>query len=256
MDTNTLTPLAHALECAARGWAVFPASLDKIPRTPNGHKAASVDPERIRAMHVQFGFVLVGIRTGETSDVAVLDVDRQHSGEEWWRANRHRLPATRAHRTRSGGLHLFFLHSPGLRCSTARIAPGIDVKAEGGAIIFWPAAGFSTLSDAPLAAWPEWLAPPPAKPASAPCHEAAWQRPTNHIAAQLAGLVRTVATAPKGQRNAALFWAASRAAELIRLGQLSKPYGAAVMIEAAGRAGLDHLEAGRTVKSAFSRGSS
>jgi hypothetical protein len=139
-----------------------------------------------------------------------------------------------------------------LRCSTARIAPGIDVRAEGGAIIFWPACGLPVLSDAALAEWPEWLVPP-AKPAPQRCPRADWQRPTDHIAAQLAGLVRTIAAAPKGRRNAALFWASCRVAELIGNGQLSKPYGAAMIIEAANRAGLDHLEAGRTVKSAFSR---
>jgi hypothetical protein len=247
-----MNALAHALECAARGWAVFPASLDKIPRTPNGHKAASTDPDRIRPMHVQFAFVLVGIATGEASNLAVLDIDRQHNGQEWWQGNRHRLPATRAHRTRSGGLHLFFRHMPGLRCTVSRIAPGVDVKAEGGAVIYWPAAGLPVLSDAPLAAWPTWLAPPP-KPAPARSYEPAGSRPATHIEAALGGLVRTIAGAPPGERNARLFWAACRAAELVANGELSKPHGEAVLIEAAGRAGLDHLESSRTIASAFTR---
>ncbi len=247
-----MTPVEHALECAARGWAVFPASQDKIPRTPNGHKAASTEPDRIRAMHVQFAFVLVGIATGEASNLAVLDLDRQHNGQEWWQANRHRLPATRAHRTRSGGLHLLFRHTPGLRCSTAKIAPGVDVKAEGGAVIYWPAAGLPVLSGAPLAAWPAWLAPPP-KPAPARFYEPSGPRPAAHIEAALAGLVRTIAGAPPGERNARLFWAACRAAELVANGELSKPLGEALLIEAACRAGLDIPEATRTIGSASTR---
>ena len=247
-----MPPVAHALECAARGWAVFPASQDKTPRTPHGHKDASTDPARIRAMWGQFGGLLVGIRTGETSNLAVLDIDRQHGGGAWWQANRHRLPATRTHRTRSGGLHLYFTHRPGLRCSTARIAPGIDVKAEGGAVIYWPGAGLQPLSNAPLTEWPAWLAPPP-KPAPTPFCAEAGPRTAEHIAAQLAGLVRTIASAPRGQRNASLFWAASRAAELVATGALSKPHAEAALIIAAARAGLDHIEAGRTVASAFTR---
>lgn len=245
------SPLDHACDCATRGLAVFPCNLDKTPCTPNGHKAASTDLDRIKAMWAQFGGSLVGVRTGEASNLAVFDIDKQHNGQEWWQENRHRLPATRTHRTRSGGLHLWFKHQPGLRCSTARIAPGIDVKAEGGAAIYWPAAGLEVLSDAPLADWPEWLMPPP-KPAVAPSY-AAGPRPAEHIAARMAGLVRTIASATPGQRNSSLFWAAARAAEIVGGGQLSKPHAEAVLITAAQRAGLDHIEAARTVASAFSR---
>jgi hypothetical protein len=128
----------------------------------------------------------------------------------------------------------------------------VDVKAEGGAVIYWPAAGFPVLHDAPLAAWPAWLAPPP-KPAPAPSYEPVGPRPAAHIEAALAGLVRTIATAPPGERNARLFWASCRAAELVAKGELSKPHGEAVLIEAASRAGLDHLESSRTIASAFTR---
>jgi hypothetical protein len=252
MTTVKQSPLDHALECASRGWAVFPVSQDKTPRTPNGHKAASTNPDRLCAMHLEFGFVLVGIATGEVSNLAVLDIDRQHNGFEWWQANRHRLPVTRTHETRSGGLHLWFHHRAGLRCSAGRIAPGIDVRAEGGFIIYWPAAGLPVISDAPLAPWPEWLTPAE-KPAPAPSRPPFGPRAAAHIAAQLAGLIRTVAKAPQGQRNAVLFWAASRVAEIVAQGQLSQPHAEAVLIEAAARAGLDQIETSRTVASAFSR---
>lgn len=247
-----MSVLSHALECAARGWAVFPASRDKTPCTPNGHKAASTDPERIRAMWGQFGGLLVGIRTGEASNLAALDIDRQHNGAAWWQANRHRIPATRAHRTRSGGLHLLFKHKHGLRNSAGRIAPGIDVRAEGGYLIYWPGAGLPVLSDAPLVEWPEWLTPPP-QPAPASSPNAAGPRPAEHIEAQLAGLVRTITAAPQGERNSSLFWAASRMADIITQGQLSKPHAEAVLIEAASRVGLDHIEAARTIASAITR---
>src|SRR5262249_34811209 len=65
------------------------------------------------------------------------------------------LPQTRAHETRRG-LHLLFRHAPGLRCSTGRIAEGIDVRADGGFIIWWPREGLP-FEDHPLCEWPDWL---------------------------------------------------------------------------------------------------
>lgn len=245
-------PLDHAFALASQGFAVFPVGRNKAPRCPRGHRAASTDLERIRAMAGQYGFVLVGVATGEASDAAVLDLDRQHGAAAWWMENRHRLPATRTHRTRSGGLHLWFRHKPGLRCSTAKIAPGVDVKAEGGACIWWPATGLPALCTAPLAPWPDWLTPPP-PPSPAPAYVHRGPRPAAHIEAQLAGLVRMVAAAPQGQRNASLFWAAARTLELVAAGELSKPHAESVLLEAAAHAGLDRLEAGRTIKSAFDR---
>ena len=75
----------------------------------------------------------------------------------WWASHRDRLPVTRVHRTRSGGLHLVFQHAPDIRCSAGRIAPGIDVRGNGGYVIWWPATGLPVLSNAPFAPWPDWL---------------------------------------------------------------------------------------------------
>jgi len=248
-----MTPLQHALECAAQGMAVFPCGADKAPRTPNGFKAASTDPKRIRAMAAQFGFVAVGVATGETSGVSVLDIDRKNGGLDWWKVNRSRLPETRTHETKSGGLHLWFRHRPGLRCSASRIAPGVDVRADAGYCIWWPASGLRVLSDAPTANWPDWLTPKP-KPAPTPHYEFFTPPSAARIEAQLAGLVRTIAAASEGQRNASLFWAACRTGELIARGELSKPHAEALLAEAARRAGLDHIEAERSVASAFNQG--
>jgi bifunctional DNA primase/polymerase-like protein len=103
---------------------------------------------------------LVGVVTGGASAIDVLDLDRQHGAAAWWIEHRCRIPVTRAHRTRSGGLHLLFHHRPGLKCSTAKVGSGVDIKAEGGCIIWWPAAGLPVLAGVPfadLAERPQWL---------------------------------------------------------------------------------------------------
>lgn len=252
-----MTPLQHALECVARGWTVFPVSQDKAPRTPNGCKAASADPARIEAMHGEYGFVLIGIATGKASGLAVLDIDVKGGGTKWWQASRHRLPATRTHRTRSGGLHLLFGYPADgeVRNSASRIAPGVDTRGEGGYIVNWPAAGLPVLHDAPLADWPAWLVPAP-KPAPEP---RAWRsegepRPAEHIETALAGICREVATAAPGTRNDLLFWGAARCAEMSARGELSRRHAEALLIECATRIGLDANETRRTIASAFTRG--
>jgi hypothetical protein len=98
----------------------------------------------------------IGVATGEINGIDILDIDPRNGGNAFWEANRDRIPQTRTHQTPSGGHHLLFRHAPGLRCSTGRIADGIDVKADGGFIIWWPSQ-FYPVQDAPVAPWPDWL---------------------------------------------------------------------------------------------------
>jgi hypothetical protein len=114
----------------------FPCGPDKRPLVAGGFKAATTDPAQIAVWRAQFPNCLWGVPTGAVSGFDVLDIDPEGLG--WFEANRHRFPATRVHRTPRGGLHLFFKHAPGLRCSRGRIAPGVDVRADGGYVIWWP----------------------------------------------------------------------------------------------------------------------
>jgi len=63
---------------------------------------------------------LIGVPTGAISSFDVLDVDPRNGGREWYEAHKSKLPATRAHRTRSGGLHLLFKHLDGLRAAQVK----------------------------------------------------------------------------------------------------------------------------------------
>jgi hypothetical protein len=96
------------------------------------------------------------VPTGKINDFDVLDIDLRKGGDTF-EQDRHRLPVTRIHSTPSGGLHLLFRHAPGLRCSSGRIAKGIDVRADGGYVVWWPSQFYPVLCEGPVAEWPAWL---------------------------------------------------------------------------------------------------
>jgi hypothetical protein len=97
---------------------------------------------------------LVGVPTGEVNGFDVLDVDV--AGLSWRDQNRDRFPLTQIHTTRSGGWHFLFRHRAGLRNSASKIAPGVDVRADGGFVIWWAREGLPFTAHE-LAEWPEWL---------------------------------------------------------------------------------------------------
>ena len=136
---------------------MFPCLANKKPATPHSFKDATADPAAIAALWRSYWGPLVGLPTGERSGLDVLDIDLD--GLSWLGRNNGRLPLTRMHETRSGGRHLFFVHRPGLRCSTSKIDVGIDVRADGGYVVWWPATGGRVLCDVPPAEWPLWLSP-------------------------------------------------------------------------------------------------
>jgi Bifunctional DNA primase/polymerase, N-terminal len=244
--------LIKALELAASGIPVFPCAANKCPTTPSGFKDASTEPDEIRRLwRVYPG--LVGVPTGKGSGFDALDLDIKHQeARDWWRDNRHRLPQTRIHRTRSGGLHPLFAHNDVVRCSASKIARGVDTRADGGYIIWWPAAGLPVLSEAAPAPWPDWLLEefrPKPRLAASTRVEAAF----TYSNAWLRGLVRLVARATEGQRNQILFWAACRAGEAVRDGKADEPFIIDVLTEAAAHAGLPHTEAARTIQSGIQR---
>jgi hypothetical protein len=206
-----------ALAIAATGLSVFPCTKSKRPvisKTDGGHGFldAATDPERVRDLFSRPGVALVGVPTGQVSGFDVLDFDYRHGAAEWEAANRHRLPRTRAHKSLSGGTHLLFLHAPGVRNLASKFARGMDVRGEGGYVIFPPSTGYSIIDDAPVAEWPVWLlslilrAPAERRPApsSAPL-------PPNspRIGAYVGAVLTRVRSAPNGAkrftvRNAAL----------------------------------------------------
>ncbi len=245
-----MSALNAALDLAARGIAIFPMSRAKTPLAgSHGVKDATTDPARLAELFNNPRAALVAIATGTLSGISVLDIDRQHDGLIWWQENRHLMPSTWAWRTRSGGLHIAMLHRSELRTvPVGKVGTGIEIRSTGSSAIYWPASGFPTLCDAPPAAWPDWLLPPP-KPSYTP--SAAPPRVADD--ASIGALVRFIANSSGGERNHRVFWASCRMAELTKSGTLSRRDGVAIVVEAAARIGLDRIEAERTANSALAR---
>jgi bifunctional DNA primase/polymerase-like protein len=242
------TPLSAALKLAATGFWCFPVAASKSPTTRRGLLDATTDPAVLRDLWAQHPGPLIGVATGVTSGIDVLDIDQKPTARAWWRENRDRIPATRTHRTRSGGLHLLFRHASGQRCSVGRIARGIDTRSDGGYCIWWPAAGMPVLCDASPAPWPSWLldllkpAPPPPRRAVIPDD------------LQIRRILNCVAIAQPGERNSVTFWAACRFGEMTATGLLSEDDALALIVDAATTTGLSHREALAAARSGLKRG--
>jgi len=225
------------------GLHVFPCKADKTPCIRGGHNSATNDLKIIRQW---WGHALLGAPTGPVNGFDVLDIDR--GGEDWlmnYECSHGPLPATRIVGTQSGGVHYYWQHRPGMKCSAGLLAPNIDIRGAGGYVILWDRADCKVLSDAPVAPWPGpmlellreaeearrqrySLAPKPAGVGVTACHgllpRPLWSKlielmsgaaDLNHRRAS--GILRPVAEA-RENRNWALYYAALQFRELIRDG--------------------------------------
>jgi hypothetical protein len=140
--------LDAALALAATGLPVFPCGADKSPVCAGGFKAATCDPGRIRSLFSHSAARLIGVPMGPASGIIAIDIDPRHGGDVWLAANEANLPRTQRHRTQSGGIHLLFKDGGhGIRNSAGQIAPGVDVRGDGGYIIFPPSPGYTVIDD-------------------------------------------------------------------------------------------------------------
>jgi hypothetical protein len=258
---EVVAALGNALALANEGMASFPCRADKRPATPHGFQDAVSVSGELRQLWRRYPGPLVGVPTGEASGCDVLDIDapRHREAAEWWTLNRGRLPQTRTHRTRSGGLHLLFRHLAGLRCWTGRPVPGIDGRADGGYIVHWPAAGLPVERDAPPAPWPGWLLDE-LTPQRVAIPAGAWEPlvvPSDHRArsryaeSALSHATERVARAPVGSRNDALNGEAYGLGRLIVAGLLDGQAVADSLAAAAIATGLMPREIEATLRSAF-----
>jgi hypothetical protein len=233
-----------ALQLGAAGYAVFSCLASKNPATPNGFYDAVTDETEIKNLWRADPGCLIGVRTGLHFDA--LDLDPQ--AKDWFEHNRRRLPQTRIHRTRRGGLHVLFAHHEAVRCTASKIAAGVDPRHR---------RIFDLVAGREVTGFIRCAAGALAGVAVGRVAAEAARRPIEHHCSlrrrPLAARTGPHCRAPEGQRNAVLFWAACRAGEAIHDGKTTEDFVTRVLLEAAAHAGLTLREAQQTIRSGIQR---
>jgi Bifunctional DNA primase/polymerase, N-terminal/Protein of unknown function (DUF3987)/Primase C terminal 2 (PriCT-2) len=140
------TMLDAALIYAASGWPVFPCQpIDKSPYTTHGFKEATTDPKQIRRWWTVWPKAMIGVPMGSRSGVSAVDLDRKEADKDgvatWAKLTTEHgeEPQTLSSTTPSTGQHKIFHHVEGMRSLALNtLAPGIEIKGEGGYIIVPP----------------------------------------------------------------------------------------------------------------------
>jgi Bifunctional DNA primase/polymerase, N-terminal/Primase C terminal 1 (PriCT-1) len=160
-----------ALRLAEKGLAVIPCMpADKRPACRHGVREATTDPAIIAEWWGYNPRYNIGIATGAISGVFVTDIDNKDdvNGEAELRkleAVHGPLPATVEIITGGNGRQLYYKY-PGtaVRNSVGAIAPGIDIRGDGGFVVAPPSIhpngrryAWSIDSANALAAAPQWL---------------------------------------------------------------------------------------------------
>jgi hypothetical protein len=160
-----------ALALAKHGVPVFPVSSgsEKRPLNAHGVYSATTDVTVVERDFRRRPDALIAVPMGRRTGVFAIDIDASpphaHDGVAAWRSleDAHGALLTRTHRTASGGLHLLFRWPPErpVGCRVKGLPRGIEVKGEGGSIIFPPSerggSKYSVVSDIEPAQAPDWL---------------------------------------------------------------------------------------------------
>jgi hypothetical protein len=182
-----MTLLETALNLARNKIKIFPCNQEKEPLVPKGFYDASYEESVIRAWWTKWPNASIGMPTGITNGIIVLDVDVKN-GKDGEASLKNLLakynavlPITRIVKTPSGGRHIYFDNN-GLKISGSveKIGIGLDIKAEGGYIIMPPSQNGNGKNyvievNEGIADLPEWLknliTEPIKKPTQPPPHK-------------------------------------------------------------------------------------
>jgi hypothetical protein len=194
---------AAARAYLARGWSVIAieprGKRPRVPWTAFQHRLPT--QAELDEWFRRWPDANVGIVTGGISGLVVVDVDPRHGGDRSLQERERacgRIPTTVEAATGGGGRHLYFAHPGGTVGNRVGLAPGIDLRGDGGCVVAPPSMHSSGRRYAwvdgrapgrcPLAPAPVWIATPAARSGHTPRH---WRE-----------LVRD--GVPEGQRNASL----------------------------------------------------
>jgi hypothetical protein len=241
--------LRQALDCAGRGWPVFPCLPgQKIPATRHGYLDATTDQQQITAWFGRQPGWNLAIATGAPGP-DVLDVD-QHgaAGNGFAALARLRAAGLLAGasgyvRTPSGGLHAYFTGSQ--QRNGQLPACHLDFRSAGGYVLAPPSRvsgrPYERIRTLEAHGGLDWQAVIRLLEPDRQYQQPATRPLPGH---GITRLVRWVAAQPEGNRNAGLFWAANRALDADPAADLSE------LAAAARQAGLGEPEITRTLDSA------
>lgn len=266
MTTTTL--YRGALGCAGRNWLVFPlAPLSKLPLIPKaeggrGFHDATTDPAQIRAWWERCPRAGIGIRTGPTSGLLVLDVDGEVGRQSLRRLEDiyGELPVTLTARTGRGGRHDYFVcPDADLRNSAGRLGDGIDTRCSGGYVVAPPTpvktGRYEWLNrGTALAAPPRWLVEKLTRKVTVNMVEVPRDLALNIANRVLRDRAEAVMSARAGTRNHTLNRSAFVCGQFVAAGVLDEAEVEAVLLDAARRAGLGDGEIVGTLASGLSAG--
>jgi len=151
-----------------RGFEIFPLQPGKkIPFAgTRGCKDASKDDEIVFEWSRKWPNANIGVACGEASDIIAIDVDVKAAaggGDSlvWLWNQGKELTRTLTVRTPTGGLHFYYRWIAGVSNSQGRIAPGIDVRSDGGYVVAPPSViegqPYTWVTEAPIVELPAWL---------------------------------------------------------------------------------------------------
>jgi hypothetical protein len=242
---------------------IFPCKAKgKTPLTPNGCKDATTDAERIGAWELEFPGCNWAIATGRVSqNLLVVDVDGiwAEPGDAWTEiANTvGGLPRTVTVLSGSGhSMHWYFYLPDGVTLgnSAGKLAPGVDVRAEGGYVICPRSVHPDTGQhyEWVLSPFEADIAPIPARLLDLLLPKPRMLPPTRvRLAGRSESLAlrildeecNRVAAAGEGTRNMTAFSAAAAIGNLVAGGELVLGVAAEALVEAARICGLPDKEA-------------
>lgn len=259
LATGRMSTHDAALAFARAGTPIFPCAMEgKRPLTRSGFHDASCDVDLVRAWWSRWPNANIGMPTGSSSGIDVVDIDvaGEASGfSEFERA------VTAGHiegelarvRTPSGGLHVYFPAVPSRpqRCWQAATAH-IDFRGAGGYVLVPPSMLATDRGRVTYRLFS--LSAANARPVDAeslrhfidPRPAASAKRIGANTSPDLERLAVWVSRLQEGERNHGLFWAACRLAEA---GFASSDVEAALGTAASG-IGLPEREIATTIRSA------
>lgn len=280
--SNHEKALDNALRAAAQDYAVAPTTINKTPAIPSPHDKghgckgqcgqpghgvydATTNTADVRRL---FGLApkAVGYLIACRGRLVGLDIDVKNGVNgyetlaELGRKHGFEIPRiTTTVFTPSGGAHVWLTVPEGVTVpnSVGRLGPGVDVRGTGGYVVgpgstgrngeygFHPKLGYVDPQPVPEPLLRLMLPPAPVV------------RPQRRVTTApdaegraLAGLVNVVLSSTQGNRNSALYWAASKAWAHVSDGHLAADDVESELVSAATRVGLSEAEARRTVASA------